>query len=117
VRLGVILDHGMRSREAGRVPPVTAWMNILRSSAYMRASVIAVTSALPNGLTVGTRDMPVGGVLSGVLERFLWLLAPFLLDALDLIAVSLGALPVVNNRTVQEARIAAASAAPWASDA
>ncbi len=71
MRLGVILDHGMRSREAGRVPPVTAWMNIL----------------------------------------------PFLLDALDLIAVSLGALPVVNNRTVQEARIAAASAAPWASDA
>jgi hypothetical protein len=51
--------------------------------------------------------MPLGGVLGGVVGRTLGLRAPFLLAAAVLTAVVLLALPVVNNRTVQAARIAA----------
>jgi hypothetical protein len=51
--------------------------------------------------------MPLGGVLGGVVGRTLGLRAPFLFAGVVLTAVVLLALPTVNNRTVQAARVAA----------
>jgi MFS family permease len=59
---------------------------------------------------------PVGAILGGVVGRTLGLRAPFLLGAAILAAARLLALPVVNNRTIRAARIAA-DAAPPTSDA
>jgi MFS family permease len=65
-------------------------------------------------VTLGT--MPLGGVLGGVLGRVLGLRAPFLLGAVVMAATGLAALPLVNNRTVHAARVAA-GVAPSAGDA
>lgn len=60
--------------------------------------------------------MPLGGVLGGVLGRTLGLRAPFLLGAAVLAVTALLALPLVNNRTVHAARVAA-GVAPSTGDA
>jgi MFS family permease len=61
-------------------------------------------------VTFGT--MPLGGLLGGVLGRTLGLRAPFLIGAAVLAMTALLALPLVNNRTVHAARIAAGVAPP-----
>jgi MFS family permease len=65
-------------------------------------------------VTLGT--MPLGGVLGGVLGRTLGLRAPFLFGAAVLAVTALLALPLVNNRTVHAARVAA-GVAPSTGDA
>jgi MFS family permease len=50
---------------------------------------------------------PLGALLGGVLGRMLGLRAPFLLTGLILVPMALLALPVVNTRTVQAARVEA----------
>jgi hypothetical protein len=58
---------------------------------------------------------PLGALLGGVVGRALGVRAPFLLGAAVLATSGLLALPVVNNRAIQAARIAAETA-PQASD-
>jgi len=60
---------------------------------------------------VGFGAVPVGALLGGVVGRTLGVRAPFLLGAAILTASGLLALPVVNNRAIQAARIAAEAAA------
>jgi MFS family permease len=52
---------------------------------------------------------PLGALLGGVLGRMLGLRAPFLLTGLILVPMALLALPVVNTRTVQAARVEASA--------
>ncbi len=54
--------------------------------------------------------VPAGAILGGVVGRALGVRAPFLLGAAVLAAAGLLALPMVNNRTIRAARIAAAEA-------
>lgn len=68
---------------------------------------VVATSMLVNFGTI-----PLGSVLGGVAARALGLRSPFLLGAAVLVAAALLTLPVINNRTVHAARIAAASALP-----
>jgi MFS family permease len=65
---------------------------------------------------VGFGAVPLGALLGGVVGRTLGVRAPFLLGAAILTASGLLALPVVNNRAIQAARVAA-GAAPSTSDA
>jgi MFS family permease len=65
---------------------------------------------------LGYGAVPLGALLGGVAGRILGVRAPFLLGAAILGATGLLALPVVNNRAVRAARIAA-GAAPSAIDA
>jgi MFS family permease len=60
---------------------------------------------------VGFGAVPVGALLGGVVGRTLGVRAPFLLGAAILTASGLLALPVVNNRAIQAARIGAEAAA------
>jgi len=60
---------------------------------------------------VGFGAVPIGALLGGVVGRTLGVRAPFLLGAAILTASGLLALPVVNNRAIQAARIAAEAAA------
>ncbi|HEY2960216.1 MAG TPA: MFS transporter [Actinomycetota bacterium] len=57
---------------------------------------------------VGYGAVPIGALLGGVVGRTLGVRAPFLLGAAILAASGLLALPVVNNRSIQAARVAAA---------
>jgi MFS family permease len=52
---------------------------------------------------------PLGALLGGVLGRMLGLRAPFLLTGLVLVPMAFLALPVVNTRTVQAARVEASA--------
>jgi MFS family permease len=52
---------------------------------------------------------PLGALLGGVLGRMLGLRAPFLLTGLILVPMAFLALPVVNTRTVQAARVEASA--------
>jgi MFS family permease len=63
------------------------------------------------GYAVGG-TMPLGGLLGGVVGRTLGLRAPFLIGAAVLAMTAVLALPLVNNRTVHAARIAAGVAPP-----
>src|SRR5262245_54969342 len=54
--------------------------------------------------------MPLGAVLGGVVGRALGLRAPFLLGAAVLAVTGVLVLPVVNDRTIQAARVAAQAA-------
>jgi len=54
--------------------------------------------------------VPVGTLLGGVLGRTLGLRAPFLLAAAVRVAIGLLVLPVLGNRAVQAARLAAGAA-------
>ncbi len=65
---------------------------------------------------VGFGAVPIGALLGGVVGRTLGVRAPFLLGAAILTASGLLTLPVVNNRAIQAARVAA-GAAPSTSDA
>jgi hypothetical protein len=59
---------------------------------------------------LGYGAVPIGALLGGVVGRALGVRAPFPLGAAILTASGLLALPVVNNRSIQAARIAAAEA-------
>ena len=54
--------------------------------------------------------IPLGSLLGGLLGRAFGLRAPFLVGGVLLVAIGLLALPLVNNRTVQAARVAAEAA-------
>src|SRR6266511_3748521 len=62
--------------------------------------------------TLAYGAVPAGAILGGAVARTLGLRAPFLLGAAVLAAAGLLALPVVNNRTIQAARVAAEAAPP-----
>src|SRR6266498_2300018 len=62
--------------------------------------------------TLAYGAVPAGAILGGAGARTLGLRAPFLLGAAVLAAAGLLALPVVNNRTIQAARVAAEAAPP-----
>ncbi|HEX6678866.1 MAG TPA: MFS transporter [Actinomycetes bacterium] len=63
---------------------------------------VSATSMLANFGTI-----PLGGVLGGLAGRAFGLRSPFLLGAAVLAVAALLTLPVINNRTVQAARLAA----------
>jgi predicted MFS family arabinose efflux permease len=60
---------------------------------------------------LGYGAIPIGTILGGAIGRTLGLRAPFVLGAVVLGAVGVLVLPIVNNRAIQAARIAAAAAA------
>jgi MFS family permease len=61
---------------------------------------------------IGYGAIPAGAILGGVVGRALGVRAPFLLGAGVLTLAALLALPVVNNRTIQAARLAAQATPP-----
>jgi MFS family permease len=68
---------------------------------------VGATSMLVNFGTI-----PIGGILGGVAGRALGLRSPFLLGAAVLALAALAAMPAINNRTVQAARLAAGVGPP-----
>ena len=57
---------------------------------------------------VGWGSIPIGGALGGVLAGAFGLRAPFLIPAAVFLATAFAVLPVINDRTIAEARAAAA---------
>jgi MFS family permease len=57
---------------------------------------------------IGMGSLPVGALLGGILARAFGLRFPFLLTGVCIAGMTLAALPILNNHTIEAARIASA---------